>query len=87
MLCMVCALQGTFSAQVRIPDVYGVFKWVLNYHRPGYSWVELSETVPVRPYKHSEYERFITQAYPYYASAMAMMCGFFGLGFVFLYAK
>lgn len=79
--------NGTLSAQVKVPDAYGVFKWVLEYKRPGYSWVSDVITVPVRPYRHHEYDRFIVQAYPYYASTAAMMGGFFVLGFYFLYTE
>lgn len=79
--------NGTYSAVVKVPDTYGVFKWVLNYKRLGYSWVSEVVTVPVRPFRHYEYERFIVQAYPYYASAASMMAGFFALGFFFLYSK
>jgi oligosaccharyltransferase complex subunit beta len=78
--------NGTFSASVRVPDVYGVFKWVVDYRRPGYSWVALEQTVPVRPFRHDEYERFIAQAYPYYTAVASMMAGFFALGFYFLYS-
>ena len=118
-----------------MPDSYGVFKWVLDYRRLGYSYIEMtggcalrlgrciplwvtdgvaqgtstcacthraglecgcrfpeparawplaappqSETVPIRPFKHNEYERFIGQAFPYYASAASMMAGFLALG-------
>jgi oligosaccharyltransferase complex subunit beta len=78
--------NGTFSAVVKVPDTYGVFKWVLDYRRLGYSWLMEEVTVPVRPFRHYEYERFIAQAYPYYASAASMMAGFFALGFFFLYS-
>ena len=33
---------GRFSATLQVPDVYGVFKWVLDYRRLGYSYVELT---------------------------------------------
>lgn len=79
--------NGTFSTVVKIPDTYGVFKWVLDYRRPGLSWINIVEVVPVRPFRHDEYERFIVQAYPYYASTMSMMAGFFALGFLFLYSR
>lgn len=79
--------NGTYSAQVKVPDVYGVFKWVLDYKRPGYSWIYESETVPVRPFKHNEYARFLSQAYPYYASVMAMIVGFLFTGSFFLYSR
>ncbi|KAL4458520.1 hypothetical protein ABPG75_013385 [Micractinium tetrahymenae] len=79
--------QGRFATQVKVPDVYGVFKWVLEYRRLGYSFIELTETVPIRPFKHNEYERFIVQAYPYYASCASMMAGFLAVGAFFLYTK
>ncbi|GAB4821924.1 hypothetical protein N2152v2_008970 [Parachlorella kessleri] len=79
--------KGTFSKQVKVPDTYGVFKWVLQYHRPGYSYIDMTETVPIRPFRHDEYERFIQQAYPYYASVFSVMAGFFAVGFFFLYHK
>jgi oligosaccharyltransferase complex subunit beta len=80
-------LQGNFSAHIKVPDVYGVFKWVLDYRRLGYSSIALSQQIPIRPFRHNEYERFIPQAYPYYASILSMMAGFFTLGFAFLYTK
>lgn len=60
-LTMTLHLQATFSTQVKVPDQYGVFKWVLQYHRQGYSYIDMSETVPIRPFRHDEYERFILQ--------------------------
>lgn len=33
---------GLHLAQVKVPDVYGVFKWVLEYRRLGYSFIELT---------------------------------------------
>lgn len=30
--------------------------------------------IPVRPYRHNEYERFLPAAYPYYGSAFSMVC-------------
>lgn len=79
--------SGRFSTQVKVPDSYGVFKWVLDYRRLGYSFIDMIETVPIRPFKHNEYERFILQAYPYYASVASMMAGFVAVGFFFLYTK
>lgn len=46
-----------------------------------------TQVVPVRPYKHDEYERFLLPAYPYYASVLSTMAAFFLAGLVFLYSK
>lgn len=43
--------------------------------------------VSVRPLQHTQYERFIPSAYPYYVSAFSMMVGVFLFSFVFLYYK
>ncbi len=111
----------------KVPDVYGVFKYVIDYKHLGYSYVQLTQQVcarraltpavkvlplasptlvsplvshaaswrsalracqvPVRPFKHNEYERFLVCAYPYYASAISGMAAFFVLGFFYLYTK
>lgn len=34
--------SGRFSALVKVPDAYGVFKWVVDYRRLGYSYIELT---------------------------------------------
>ncbi|KAJ9521237.1 hypothetical protein QJQ45_022972, partial [Haematococcus lacustris] len=39
--------QGNFSVRFKVPDVYGVFKYVLTYRRPGYSYVDLVQQAPV----------------------------------------
>jgi len=75
----------TYEVQVKLPDVYGVFKFVVDYHRIGYSHVFSSTQVSVRPFTHTQYERFITSAYPYYASAISMMGGVLLFSFVYLY--
>eukprot|EP00897_Mesotaenium_endlicherianum_P009771 jgi/Mesen1/8822/ME000053S08219 len=78
---------GLYHTSFQVPDVYGVFQFKVEYKRLGYSGLSLSKQIPVRPFRHDEYERFIGSAYPYYASAFSMMAGFFVFGFVFLYHK
>jgi len=77
--------QGVHGTQFTLPDVYGVFKFVINYRRLGYTTLEISEQVSVVPFRHNDYERFIGAAYPYYLSAFAVMGGFYIFGFAFLY--
>jgi oligosaccharyltransferase complex subunit beta len=79
--------KGVYSTNFTVPDVYGVYKFVLNYHRLGYSYLDLAHTISVHPFRHDEYERFIDVAYPYYAGAFTMMAAFFVFGVVFLYHK
>jgi len=79
--------KGKYSLSFRAPDVYGVFKFRINYHRLGYSNLDVTEVVPVHPYRHNEYERFIPVAYPYYFASFSLMAGFFFFGLVFLSTK
>ena len=79
--------KGVFSIQFKLPDVYGVFKFKVDYDRIGYTHLFSSTQVSVRPKQHTQYERFISSAYPYYASAFSMMIGICIFSFVFLHHK
>ncbi|TKR92501.1 hypothetical protein L596_007142 [Steinernema carpocapsae] len=79
--------NGLQKVQFELPDVYGVFKFVVDYHRVGYTHLYDVQQVSVRPLQHTQYERFIPSAYPYYASSFSMMFGVFIFAFVFLYHK
>lgn len=79
--------SGKFSIQFMVPDVYGVFQFKVEYNRVGYTRLYHSTQVAVRPFLHTQYERFIWCAYPYYASAFSMMVGVFMFSFVFLHHK
>lgn len=37
--------NGTFSLAFKVPDVYGVFKYVVDYRHLGYSYIEISHQV------------------------------------------
>lgn len=79
--------KGHFSLQFQVPDVYGVFKYVVDYKHRGYSYIALQQVVPVRPFKHDEYDRFLLAAYPYYAGAASTMAAFLLVGLAVLYTK
>ncbi|XP_039259028.1 dolichyl-diphosphooligosaccharide--protein glycosyltransferase 48 kDa subunit-like [Styela clava] len=78
---------GRFSADFKLPDVYGVFQFKVDYTRLGWTFLSSSTQVSVRPLQHTQYERFIWSAFPYYASAFSMMIGVVLFSFVFLYHK
>ncbi|KAJ9152877.1 hypothetical protein P3X46_026387 [Hevea brasiliensis] len=79
--------KGLYYTAFKVPDVYGVFQFKIEYRRLGYTTLSLSKQIPVRPYRHNEYERFIPAAYPYYGAAFSMMAGFFIFTLVHLYSK
>lgn len=78
---------GRYQAKFKIPDVYGVYQFKVNYDRIGYTQLYSATQVSVRPLTHTQYERFIPSAYPYYASAFSMMVGVFLFSFIFLHFK
>lgn len=80
--------QGNkYVAKFKVPDVYGVYKFIVDYKRIGYTHLFSSTQVSVRPLRHDQYERFIRSAYPYYISAFSMMFGVFIFSCFFLYHK
>ncbi|KAJ3041658.1 hypothetical protein HDV00_008935 [Rhizophlyctis rosea] len=78
---------GKFEAHFRLPDHYGVFTFKVDYKRHGYSWLNKNETVQVRPYRHDQYPRFLSAAYPYYVNAFSIIVSFFVFSAVFLYNR
>lgn len=78
---------STYQVDFKLPDVYGVFQFKINYARLGYTFLNSATQVSVRPLQHTQYERFIASAYPYYASAFSMMFGLLLFSLFFLYHK
>ncbi|CAH3035687.1 unnamed protein product [Pocillopora meandrina] len=79
--------DGLFVAKFKLPDVYGVFQFKVEYNRVGYTYLHSKTQVSVRPREHTQYERFIPSAYPYYASAFSMILGLFIFSLVFLHHR
>ncbi|CAG9460098.1 unnamed protein product [Pedinophyceae sp. YPF-701] len=79
--------KGNFKLEFKVPDVYGVFKYVVRHRDPGFSAVDLEHVQGVRPFRHDEYPRFLTQAYPYYTAAFSMIGAFLAMTSVMLYHK
>ncbi|XP_059612436.1 dolichyl-diphosphooligosaccharide--protein glycosyltransferase 48 kDa subunit [Phlebotomus argentipes] len=78
---------GEYQAKFKIPDVYGVYQFKVDYNRVGYTHLYSTTQVSVRPLQHTEYERFIPSAYPYYVSTFSMMVGVWLFALVFLHYK
>lgn len=79
--------KGLYYTTFKVPDVYGVFQFKVEYEKLGYTTLSFSKQAPVRPFKHNEYERFITTAFPYYGASFTTMAGFFIFSILFLYNK
>ncbi|XP_078042781.1 dolichyl-diphosphooligosaccharide--protein glycosyltransferase non-catalytic subunit Ost48 [Augochlora pura] len=79
--------NGRYEARFKIPDVYGVYQFKVDYTRIGLTHLYSTTQVSVRPLQHTQYERFIPSAYPYYVSAFSMMGGVFLFSLLFLHYK
>lgn len=75
---------GRFEAHIKLPDVYGVFTFKVNYKRSGLTYLLAEDQVSIRPFRHNEYPRFLTAAYPYYTATGSMMIGFIVFSIVWL---
>ncbi|EFN80101.1 dolichyl-diphosphooligosaccharide--protein glycosyltransferase 48 kDa subunit [Harpegnathos saltator] len=79
--------NGSYEGRFKIPDVYGVYQFKVDYSRVGLTHLYSTTQVSVRPLQHTQYERFIPSAFPYYISAFSMMGGVFLFSLVFLHYK
>ncbi|KIY64111.1 oligosaccharyl transferase beta subunit [Cylindrobasidium torrendii FP15055 ss-10] len=70
------ARPGTYSVTFRAPDRHGVFKFIVDYRRKGWTHLKSAITVPVVPPRHDGYPRFLSAAWPYYAGAVSTSVGF-----------
>jgi len=77
--------NGHFEGKFKVPDVYGVYQFKVDYIRTGLTRLVSTTQFSVRPLRHDQYERFISSAYPYYASAFSMMIGVLMFSVVFLH--
>jgi len=77
--------RGNYTIRFKIPDVFGIYKFTIDYMRYGWSYLHQEDLVTVRPYRHDEYERFLNIAYPYYCGSFSMIVGFVIFTIVFLF--
>jgi len=79
--------NGRFYAKFVLPDVYGVYQFRVDYNRVGYTHLFSTTQVSSKPLLHTQYERFIPSAFPYYTSAFSMMFGVVIFSLFFLHMR
>jgi oligosaccharyltransferase complex subunit beta len=79
--------KPTYTLQFIAPDKHGVFKFVIDYKRLGYSYIDVQQRLPLRPFRHNEFPRYLTQAYPYYVTIIVTFAAFLIFSVVFLFSK
>jgi len=69
--------DGSYLLEFQAPDVYGIYKFHIDYRRVGYTLMQVSTQATVRPLRLNEYERFIPSAFPYYGTVFSCFASFF----------
>lgn len=83
----VTPFQGWYKASFKAPDQHGVFHFKVNYFRPLYSFLTHKDKIPVRPFRHNEYDRFLLCAIPYYFGVFATLSMFLVFLWLLLYSR
>ncbi|KAJ9108348.1 hypothetical protein QFC20_003509 [Naganishia adeliensis] len=75
-----------YDVTFKCPDRHGVFKFVLDYWRPGWTFIHEQSVVSVVPFRHDEYPRFIQGAWPFYTGAFLTSTVFLSFCALWLYS-
>ncbi|KAN0065464.1 oligosaccharyl transferase glycoprotein complex, beta subunit [Thecaphora frezii] len=65
-----------YTTTFQIPDRHGVFTFLVDFKRHGWSFIHRKDTAPVRPFNHDEYPRFLSASWPYIAGAFSTSLAF-----------
>lgn len=65
-----------YSTTFQLPDRHGVYTFVVDWKRHGWSYIHTRDTSPVRPFNHDEHPRGLHSAWPYVAGAFGTVLAF-----------
>ena len=68
---------GHYHYQFRVPQRLGIFRFVVDYKRPGLTYLDAQSEVSVIQWRHDAFPRFLPRAYPFYLSVGVLMAAFF----------
>jgi len=77
--------KSQYRTEFKVPNQHGVFHFKVTYRKPGFTFLEAATKVPVRPFKHNEFERYLFDASPYYVTVFGTLFAFFVFLVYFLY--
>ena len=69
--------KPTYTYGLKTPWRLGIFKFVVDYKRPGYSYIDNKMEVSVIQLRHDEFPRFEVTGYPYYVNVFTLMAASF----------
>lgn len=71
--------NGTFALSFQLPDLFGVYQFIVDYHAYGYSPINTTHQVMVHPLRHDQHPRFVPSAYPFYTASILVALAFLAL--------
>ena len=79
--------EKTFTKTFRVPQRLGIFRFIVDFVRPGLKRIDLEEQVSVIQWRHDSFPRFLMKAYPFYLTALLLMGAFAVLVHFLLFSK
>lgn len=81
------AKEALYSKTFKIPDKCGIFKFVVDFKPAGYNHLHLEQVLPIRNFRHDDFERFKLSALPYYMAELSTLILTLVFVFLFLWHK
>ena len=69
--------KPTFYYQLKTPWRLGIFKFMIDYKRYGFTYIDNRMEVSVIQLRHDEFPRYETTGYPYYTNVFVLMAASF----------
>jgi hypothetical protein len=76
---------GSYYFRGTMPERMGSYHWVVNYDRPGFSFVDVRQRVFVRPWQYKEYLKNPIRDMLSLASVLSILTAFLMTASVFLF--
>jgi oligosaccharyltransferase complex subunit beta len=65
-----------YSSTFKLPDKHGVYTFLVDWKRHGWSYIHTRDTAAVRPFNHDEHPRGLHSAWPYVTGATTTVVTF-----------
>lgn len=77
-------VDSQYTTKFNVPDHNGVYKFMIDYNKHGYTHLHFEEIAPVRVLNHDEFPRFVPSAYPYHGAVLLVILGFLAFSIKFV---
>ncbi|KAH8740961.1 dolichyl-diphosphooligosaccharide-protein glycosyltransferase beta subunit [Cryptosporidium ryanae] len=75
----------TFTTKFKVPEIWGVFKFVINHNKLGYNSIFYESLATVRNFRHDQNPRFVISGFPYYTSFIFTVVSICYFTFLFIF--